>query len=520
MDPLDGSWLAGARRRLNPGARLARRVARGVRHPRTRRVGRVLALLGVTAAGMVIGVLIAGRVSTDVGPFRAHFAITPALTGGTEVAIPPLGKLHLATHAGPAHLSIGLDILDQQRTKELVSSPTGLAKASGGALEDVQHGVLRLAYQVAGVSILGALALAAIVYRSTRRVAAAGGLSLVILAVTALVSLGTFRPAAIEEPRYEGLLVNAPAVVGDARRIAGRYEEYRTELQRLVQNVGRLYSTISTLPVYEPDSSTIRVLHISDMHLNPGAWSVVRTVAQQFNVNFIVDTGDINDWGSQAEASYMNSIAGLQKPYVFVRGNHDSESTAAAVARQPNAKVLDNSSVTIDGLTIVGIGDPRFTPDKAAPGNLPGADHDQVEINAGQALVNSIVEMNRTPDIALVHEPAAAGPLAGYCPVVLAGHLHQREVRRLDPPGGTPKGTPRTLLMVEGSTGGAGLRGLETKEPLPLALSVLYFDRNRALQAYDDIRVGGMGQTEVNLERHVVKDDTSSQPSGSPSPSP
>nr|WP_277349602.1 metallophosphoesterase [Planosporangium thailandense] len=367
------------------------------------------------------------------------------------------------------------------------------------------------------------MVLTALLYRSVRRVAASGGLSLAILAGTAVVSVATFRPAAIEEPRYEGLLVNAPAVVGDARQIAGRYSAYRAELQRLVGNVGKLYDTISTLPVYEPDNSTIRVLHISDMHLNPAAWSVVRTVAQQFNVNLIIDTGDMTDWGSEPEASYVSSIASLKVPYVFVRGNHDSMNTQAAVARQPNAKVLDGGAVTIDGLTITGIGDPQFTPDKSSPNNAPGAAQDkgvQQEINAGQLLANSILEMQHAPDIALVHDPTAAMPLAGRVPLVLSGHLHQREVRRLANPGGTAPGTARTLLMVEGSTGGAGLRGLEGKEPLPLALSVLYFDaKKHTLQAYDDISVGGTGQTEVTLQRHLVKDDQTGDAAPTPSPS-
>ena len=72
--------------------------------------------------------------------------------------------------------------------------------------------------------------------------------------------------------------------------------------------------------------------------------------------------------------------------------------------------------------------------------------------------------------------------------------------------------------MVEGSTGGAGLRGLEGKTPLPLALSVLYFDQTHALRAYDDITVGGTGQTQVNLQRHIIKAQDTAPPSGSPSP--
>jgi predicted phosphodiesterase len=500
-------------------------AVRAGRHRDVRFVGRLLGVLAVAAIGMILGVLVAGRISADVGPFHANFAITPALGGGTDVAIPPLGSLHLDSHSGPAHLSIELAALDQQRTKALVTNPNAFAQASGSAVEDLRNGMTRLAFQVAGVSVLGAMVLAALLYRSMRRVAAAGGLSLAILAVTALVSLGTFRPSSIAEPRYEGLLVNAPAVVGDARQIAGRYSAYRAQLQQLVGNVGKLYDTISTLPVYEPDNSTVRVLHISDMHLNPAAWSVVRTVVQQFNINVIIDTGDITDWGSEPEDSYVSSIAALKVPYVYIRGNHDSARTQAAVAKQPNAKVLDGGTVTIDGLTITGIGDPEFTPDKSSSANAPGLQDKgvQAQTNAGKMLANSILEMERGPHVALVHDPISAMPLAGRVPLVLSGHLHKREVRRLDNPDGTKPDAARTLLMVEGSTGGAGLRGLEGKEPLPLALSVLYFDaKKHALQAYDDISVGGTGQTEVTLQRHIIKEDRGAAPapSGSPSPAP
>ena len=93
-------------------------------------------------------------------------------------------------------------------------------------------------------------------------------------------------------------------------------------------------------------------------------------------------------------------------------------------------------------------------------------------------------------NIALVHDPASAGPLSGTCPLVLAGHTHSRQMSKLP----QVDGQQPTQLMVEGSTGGAGLRGLEGEKPTPLSMSVLYFDQQKLLQAYDDITVGGTGQ--------------------------
>jgi predicted phosphodiesterase len=508
--------------RVERRALRALRVVRG--HHLGRRAGLVLALVTITLAGASLGLLLGGRAHHDVGPFSAQFSVTPSLHGGTDVEIPPLGSLRLRSHDGPVHLTVRLDNLDQKRTLALASDPNGLTKASQTAVSDVERGITKLVLQGAGAAILGALALAALVFRNMRRVAICGGLAMITVVGTGVITAATFRPTAVEEPRYQGLLTNAPAVVGDARRIAGRFSAYRAELQRLVNNVTKLYGTFSTLPVYEPDPSTIRVLHISDLHLNPSAWSVVKTVAQEFNINLVIDTGDINDWGTQMESSFVDSIGTLKVPYVFIRGNHDSTLTASAVARQPNAKVLENQVVTVDGLTIAGIGDPRFTPDKST--QTSGVVEQELLTATGQQLAGTIDSYPKPVDVALVHDPVAAPPLAGTVPLVLAGHVHRREKRTLAPVTGDATGVDArkatgTLLMVEGSTGGAGLRGLEGERPTPLEMSVLYFDQHHALQAYDDITLGGTGQTEVTLERHIIgvnEPAASPGPSGSPSP--
>jgi predicted phosphodiesterase len=256
------------------------------------------------------------------------------------------------------------------------------------------------------------------------------------------------------------------------------------------------------------------VLHVSDLHLNPAAWGVIRTVVDNFHIDVVVDTGDITDWGSEPEKAFVASIALLKVPYVYIRGNHDSPVTEAAVAAQPNAIVLDDRVVNVAGLTIAGIGDPRFTPDKDQEPAGEGQSKATLErvIGIGDRLADTIGKQpGDVVDLALVHDPTSAGPLAGYAPVVLAGHLHHREVRKL--------GDDETMLMVQGSTGGAGLRGLEGDKPTPLTMSVLYFDDNRALMAYDDITVGGTGLAEVALSRHVVEDPSTS-PAAQPGPSP
>jgi predicted MPP superfamily phosphohydrolase len=471
-----------------------------------RRVGTGAALAAVAAAGVWLGLLLGARADAEVGPFHSEMKLTPSWVGDTDVQVPPLGSLSVDSHDGPAHLSINLGSLDQRRTQALVNDPNGIVRASDTALTDVESGLTRLVLRAAGSAVLGALLLSALIFRDVRRVAWAGGLALAIVGGTLGTALVTFRPKSIEEPRYDGMLAYAPAVVGDAQRIANRYDEYRAQLQRLVRNVSRLYATFSDLPTLDPNPSTLRLLHVSDLHLNPAAWSVIATVVEQFDIDAVVDTGDITDWGTEPEAAYfLSSIASLKVPYVFIRGNHDSSVTAGAVARQPNAVVLEDQVRTVAGLTFAGVGDPRFTPDKQTSPTGSGLSQKTIEevLGTGGNLAQTIRRSGRAVNVALVHDPASAGGLAGEVPLVLTGHTHHREVRELTIVGANPA-DPRTLLMTQGSTGGAGLRGLEPNEPLPLALSVLYFDEQRSLLAYDDISVGGTGEATVSLERHVV----------------
>ncbi|HZD97467.1 MAG TPA: metallophosphoesterase, partial [Micromonosporaceae bacterium] len=79
-------------------------------------------------------------------------------------------------------------------------------------------------------------------------------------------------------------------------------------------------------------------------------------------------------------------------------------------------------------------------------------------------------------------------------------------------------GEQKTLMLVEGSTGGAGLRGLQGETPTPLEMSVLYFDTSHTLQAYDQITLGGTGESQVTLDRHLISADT--PPTAPPLPVP
>jgi hypothetical protein len=62
-----------------------------------------------------------------------------------------------------------------------------------------------------------------------------------------------------------------------------------------------------------------------------------------------------------------------------------------------------------------------------------------------------------------------------------------------------------TRLLVEGSTGGAGLRGLQGEDPEPLTATILYFDpETRRLVAYDRLTVAWLEDAGATIQRHIV----------------
>jgi predicted phosphodiesterase len=473
------------------------------RHP-------VLVVVEVVVIGIVgalLGVLVAGSVTRTVGPFEADLSFSPSTRGGTTVAVPPLGELLLDTHDGPVQLGVRVARLRDEAVRAIAADPGQLTGLGAQVQRDLRAGVVDLVVRTAGVTVLGAAALGLLVFRSRWRTLQATGAGIAALTAMGALTWVTFDERSLAQPRFTGLLASAPTAVGDVRDIVERFDAYTLQLGRIVTNLSELYAVTSRLPAFTANDDTVRVLHVSDLHLNPGAFDIISSVVDQFGIDVVVDTGDMTDFGSAAEARYVEQVGGLGVPYVYVRGNHDSAATQAVIAAQPNARVLDGPDVVeVAGLRFLGQGDPRFTPDKTTRDDDAPV---SVLTGVGRTLARSVGTALEPPDVVAVHDPLVAGPLLGRTPVVLAGHAHERRVT-------TERGT---LLMVQGSTGGAGLRALEGEQATPVALSVLYFapDDGR-LQAYDDITLGGLGTSDARIARTVVEADVAPEQPPTPVP--
>jgi predicted phosphodiesterase len=449
-------------------------------------------------AGAIIALGLAGRVSAKVGPFDTTVAARPSWTGETVLRLAPLGTIGLDTHDWPLRLELRVDELGLDEAERIAERPELVDRLGDDLADEVRTALWHLAIRCALVAVAGGVAGALVARLSWR--SALGGLALggLVVAGVGAGTAATFNAEAVAEPHYTGLLTAAPTAVGDVEDLVDRFGEYRSQLSDLVGNIVTLYRAGENLPTFQPTSRMVRLLHVSDVHLNPTAFDLMRQITDQFAVDAVVDTGDITDWGTATEDTIVDEIGRLDVPYVWVRGNHDSRSTQRAVAQQPNATVLDGDATEVAGLRIWGIGDPRYTPNKDELGD---SESEQERADDFAPVLAERLAEDEPPqaDIVMTHDPRTAADLGGEVPLVLAGHGHNARERQLD---------DGTFMLVEGSTGGAGLRGLQGEEPEPLTCSVLYFDPDtNRLVAYDRITVEGLGGAGATIDRHVVPED-------------
>lgn len=471
------------------------RVGRSWRWQHERRWDRrlalgVLALLGATAA-----VALFGNVHHTIGPVRAELALRPSWTGGTEVDVPPLGKLTMASHWGPLQIRATVTGIRLDAARDALGGGLTRAQLEERISQDVRGAMVILAVKSSLAALVGAGLVALLAFRRWRPIAAAAATTVVALLISGGITALTWNTKALSQPRFTGLLASAPALIGDIQDIRDRFDSYRAELAKIVTNVAKLYDVAAALPG-APPSDAVAVLWVSDIHDNPEAFTVMSTLITQFGVKAVVDTGDLSDHGTTAENALYAPVSQIAVPYIFVRGNHDSRgATQRYVSSLPNARVLDDGQIVdVAGIRWAGIGDPRFTPDKQTGDDADSAENAESLADAGERLATAVRAATPPVDVALVHEPVMAQPLAGTVPLVLDGHTHRRASHVL---------SENTLELTQGSSGGAGLRTLDGGQPLPLESSILYFDpTTHRLIAADEVTVSGLGLESVTIQRH------------------
>jgi predicted MPP superfamily phosphohydrolase len=468
-----------------------------------KRTAMLLAVVAVGIAGTWLGVALGARRGADLGPFDVQLSAGFG-RGQTEIVLPPLGRITADTHTAPLTFGATLREVDvQELTRQL--RDRSVRQIADDIGDSARNHVAPFAFQLLGVGVLGALVVAALVFRTNWRAVL---LSLVV-PVTVVGGSGlavwlTYDSNAFHAPRFSGSLALAPRLVGEVETAAARIDAFRLELQRIVSGAARVYSQIQTRQF---PGDQIRVLHIADVHLSPLGMEFARQLAEAFDVDVVVDTGDLTSFGTPAEDLIARFVPAFGRPYLFVPGNHDGPSIEAAMAGVPNVTVLDGTLVEKAGITFYGLGHPVFTPNKEAA--VEDAEFEERARRAGERILSDVVRMPTAPAIVAVHDDRMAESVAGRIPVVVSGHFHQPSARVLQ----------GTLFLRTGTTGGSGFTVFTQEGGIPLSAEILYFERGAqpSLVAFDRITQSPESGN-LSVERHLVTEEFGElRPTSSPS---
>lgn len=454
--------------------------------------GLLFCLLSLLGAGL--GITYAGRQTYHWQAFDVQIGVEPALKGETRLIFTPLGEIRAHTHHTPLALSVSLTGVSLEKIQSLVAHPPSQTKLQRDLEQTARNRLIRFSLHQVLVGAMGGL-LAPLLLRSRRgrswlfSAFLGGGATAALL----LLTLHSFDRTAFRSLTYVGSLRQAGVILSLVRGAFDNGEALSQKLRLVAVNVNTLYGRISAMPSLEPGVKTIRILHISDIHNNPAAIGFVDELASRFDVNAVVDTGDLTDYGTPVEIGLSQALGRLTVPHVFVAGNHDSQATIRGVAASRNAVILDGQPVQVAGLTMIGSPDPS-----SARAGLGSVDTPAAALTAAAArLADTVGKMPVPPDVVCVHNPVQADPLRGKVPLILCGHLHRAYV--------DTEGV--TVICNAGTTGGAGLRYFDRSEGVPLSAAVLTFalTPHPRLLFIDTIVLDG-SLSEYSLTRRTFRD--------------
>ena len=484
-------------------------VLRGPR-PATHTLAAGILALMVGLAGAWLALRLAGEATIRTGPFSIRLSADVG-RGETRIELPPFGTLSARTHAGPGRLTATLTGVNVQDLQDVLGD-TGLDALVSTVQDDTVSAAKELQFRVLVVALAGGALAGIVVFRRRWRLALVSSASaLVVVGAIQVLAASTYDPTAFREPSFTGSLRLAPRLIGPMRQAEEKIDAYRIGLSRVVDGASRAYALIADDPLGQGED--LRVLHISDTHLSVLGRDLARELADGFDVAFVLDTGDATSFGTEVESGTLSGF-GIDRPYVFVAGNHDSSAVTEKVKRIPGAVVLDGDAKEIAGLTVYGFGHPFSDADQGQHDADPEAFAEAARV-ASEQVRREVTELPSTPDIVAVHDDRMAEPLAGLVPLVVAGHFHEQQARVVD----------GTLYLRIGTTGGAGFGTLQGDGSLPLSAEILHFRPGSAgmpprLIAFDVVeQFPSTGA--LTVTRHVVEDDFGTPtPSPNPSPSP
>ncbi len=503
------------------------------------RIGGRRARALLTVGALTLACATGGIAATRLAPATAE---TTHYSAQVQLSMDPRDSTRLLARTLFGDIDVGFTGLAPgiEATPQVKASIADLLSRPGITVSSLQPGPLELnaaivtAARDVGIRFaLGALLVAALwlVVRTLVRRRRPGRWALVGAAVAwavacAATGLGiwqTYQPARQHEFTSTGVLGTVQRNQSLLSDVEARTAQVSPYLRNLIALSSALQDKYSPTELAQP--TALRVLLVSDLHAG-NQYALMRTIVEEEDIDLVIDTGDLVNFGTVAEGNASGMFAGIASvpvPYVFVRGNHDATSaTDRAVldrmASIPNVVLLQPDDerytvVEVGGIRIGGFNDPRWFGDD-------GKRSKDKQQPAKRAFIAAF-EQEPALDLLVSHEPWAVQDVP-RADVAVNGHMHTPDLEGNRIQAGTfTGGGPLTHFV--GEEDGEELVGqpsafdvLSFGEECRLTSVTRYRYRNviEGRPAYDDVSLvnGSRIDTATDPERTCTRPEPGATP--------
>lgn len=446
-------------------------------------------------AGAFLFIHLFGAMTAKMDGASLRLAIQPALPGTTVLDFGPLGSISARTHAAPMLLTIQVEQLDPEVLVNKLTSSKERGQIQAELKNSLPDFMMKFGLRQVAAGALGAFLAVFIVFRPRRLrvpITVAAGTTCILL-IWGLWAAATYRLEAFQEPQYRGILTAAPSLIALADESIeglGKMKEHTGSIVASIRSLTSNLEGMTVLAEQKEHDNTRTILIISDLHSNPIGIQLVRDIAERFQVDLIIDAGDLTDLGTDMENQMVQGIKQLGKPHIFVSGNHDTRETVNFLKAIPGTTVLTGQPVLIQGVRIVGWPDPGSLQSNGAPGETRAATKEELE------QIKDQLEAGPIPDLLVMHNPSTARQLAGRARVIVCGHTHRLALERWGD----------SIYVNPGTTGAAGIRGLYSAKEMVYSAVILRYQPDEGPVSADLIKYDPMSR-EFSLERRMLTAD-------------
>jgi predicted phosphodiesterase len=438
---------------------------------------------------------------------QVQISVEPGHRGALDLYVPLVdwGVRYEGTIRLPARLHVDLRTVDRQTVTTIAHGGTlDLRDVRAEARDAIKAYLINLiAFVMLSAAALGALVAAALRnwsgprLRYTAATAAGTTAAIGVALIVLLPPTGT-----IKDPQYYAYGPDIPRALEAVETVQQSTKQLDTEIDAQLVGLARLVTRPSErTPITNQPTITIA----SDLHNNVLAIPILERAANHGPVFF---PGDLTDRGSPLEARFVSRVVNLGDPFVFVSGNHDSDSLERDLARRGAVVLTEQGRLNpdgthghiindVDGLKVAGYRDPferrqgENFKDRYQPTPTPAQQ---------DAFTSWLQPLLGKVDVVMVHEPALIEPALAILKddppqrplVFIVGHTHKASIERF--PG---------VDVINGGSVGAGGTGNLT-EPTKMGIARLIFTSKPSFQplAADLVEIDpGSGSATARRER-------------------